>query len=126
MPWHFMLSNRFSFILEVAISSSVLELKYLVQNQLSPNSQPQYHSFSPYHVVSSLAAKLPDIKHPAARACVVWMVGQYAAVDTAELSANTVGLDGVAYWAPDVLRQVVKSFVQEVGCSLMIDRTRRN
>jgi hypothetical protein len=49
------------------------------------------------------------------------MVGQYAAVGDAEFSAESVGLAGVAYWVPDVLREVTKGFSGEVH-SPSIDR----
>ena len=102
-----------SFLLDTAISSAVLELKFLVQNQFS---QAPTHdgSYSPFHIISSLASKLPEIKHPAARACVVWMVGQYSAVDIAEFCTEGAGLNGVAYWVPDVLREVTREFAGEV------------
>jgi AP-3 complex subunit beta len=51
---------------------------------------------------------MDEIRHSKARACVVWLVGQYAADD----SPGAV-VEGVAPWAPDVLRKVAKSFREE-------------
>lgn len=96
--------------LDVVVSSAVLVLKYLVQTQLqSPSSQPQ--SESPMTIISHLAQRIDDIKHSQARACVLWLVGQYSA---SEDRASGVAPEGVAEWAPDVLRRSAKTFAQEV------------
>lgn len=65
----------------------------------------------PVTVVSRLAYLIDDIKHPKSRSCAIWLVGQYACLKTAKIDA----LDGIAEWAPDVLRRTCKSFVHEVS-----------
>jgi len=40
---------------------------------------------------------------------VLWLVGQFSGVESKDVS-----LEGVAEWAPDVLRKVAKTFGQEV------------
>lgn len=50
----------------------------------------------------------------------MWLVGQYAAVSETDSTLGHTGigfegLSGVAYWAPDVLREIAKSFAGEVG-----------
>jgi len=82
-------------------------LQRLVQVQLASRTNSgggggQGHS--PAEIVAHLARRVDDIKHPKARACVVWLVGQYAGV----------GVDvGMAGFAPDVLRKLAKTFVGE-------------
>lgn len=85
-------------------------LKYLVQLQLVAQSFASLatSSQSPISIISHLARKISDINHPHARACVVWLVGQYAASDE-----KGPGPEGVASWAPDVLREMTKNFGQE-------------
>lgn len=95
--------------LDPIVGSAVQVLKYLVQTQLSgTTSNP---SPSPITIISHLARKLDDIRHPHARACVVWLVGQYSASDSPGLGRP----DGVTAWAPDVLRKSVKGFTDEVN-----------
>lgn len=92
------------------VSSAVLVLKYLVQTQLQASAvTPQ--SESPMTIISHLARRIDDIKHSQARACVLWLVGQYAA---SESRTSDLVPEGVAEWAPDVLRKSAKSFGQEV------------
>jgi AP-3 complex subunit beta len=102
--------NRF---LDAVVSSAVLVLKYLVQSQLSASSSsfsavaatPQQ---SPLTIISHLARRIDDIRHAQARACVLWLVGQYS-------SSNepSSGPEGVVEWAPDVLRKSAKGFSTE-------------
>ena len=94
---------------DVIITNTVLVLKSLVQRQLM-NSDGQENSL-PITVVSRLAYLIDDIKHPKSRSCAVWLVGQYACLKTAKINA----LDGIAEWAPDVLRRTCKSFPHEVS-----------
>jgi AP-3 complex subunit beta len=100
--------------LDAVVSSAVLVLKYLVQAQLSASlssgfapaaAVPQQ---SPLTIISHLARRIDDIRHAQARACVLWLVGQYAASN--EPSA---GPEGVVEWAPDVLRKSAKGFPAE-------------
>ena len=62
----------------------------------------------PLTIVERLAYRINEIRHPQARACIVWLVGQYAADD----SPNAV-VEGVVPWAPDVFRKIAKSFRDE-------------
>ncbi|KAJ3983109.1 adaptin N terminal region-domain-containing protein [Lentinula detonsa] len=95
---------------DVVVSNAILVLKHLVQTQLSqPSSiKPMDPSRSSLNIIASLARRIDDIRHPQARACVVWLVGQYCV-------SNQVsdGPAGVAEWAPDVLRKTAKGFSKE-------------
>lgn len=67
--------------------------------------------------MSSLAFYFDTIRNPKARACIIWMVGQYAR--RTEGAAPLVhpmpeNLARVEPWAPDILRKAVKSFKEEV------------
>ena len=94
---------------DVIVTNTVLVLKSLVQRQLmNPNEQ---QNKLPVTVVSRLAHLIDHIKHPKSRSCAIWLVGQYAGLETAKTGAP----DEVAEWAPDVLRLTCKSFVREVG-----------
>ncbi|KDQ14349.1 hypothetical protein BOTBODRAFT_132529 [Botryobasidium botryosum FD-172 SS1] len=93
---------------DVTVSTAVIVLKSLYQSQpASMDSAPTFAA-SP-KIISRLARRLDGIKHPQARACVLWMVGQYA--PTTEGTKSVI--PGVADWAPDVLRKAVKSFANE-------------
>ncbi|KAH9057872.1 adaptin N terminal region-domain-containing protein [Lactarius vividus] len=89
------------------VASAVIELKTLVQAQMHTASHPGPSS-APLTIVERLAYRIDEIRHAKARACVVWLVGQYAADE----SPSAV-VEGVAPWAPDVLRKVAKSFRDE-------------
>lgn len=67
---------------------------------------------SPERLVARLAKQLDNITNASARASVFWLVGQFAADDSPD---TTMGLkwDGIAPWAPDILRKGVKSFTSE-------------
>ncbi|KAJ7594498.1 adaptin N terminal region-domain-containing protein [Mycena floridula] len=91
---------------DTVISNAVLVLKNLIQRQMSEPSAGG--SQSPVSLISQLAHKIDDIRHPQARACLLWLVGQYAGFDS-----KGQPFDGVAEWAPDVLRKAAKSFGQE-------------
>jgi AP-3 complex subunit beta len=65
-------------------------------------------SSAPLTIVERLTYRIDEIRHARARACIVWLVGQYAADE----SPNAV-VDGVKPWAPDVLRKIAKSFRDE-------------
>jgi hypothetical protein len=114
---------------DAIISSAVLVLKYLVQSQLHLSLPVDItsttHPSSPITIISHLARKIDDIRHPQARACVLWLVGQYAGTENAG-----AGGEGVAEWAPDVLRKGAKGFMQEVIltinvlCPLLTHKTR--
>ncbi|KXN91626.1 AP-3 complex subunit beta-2 [Leucoagaricus sp. SymC.cos] len=90
---------------------AVMVLKTLVQTQLA--SMTSIMGDSPYQaplsIIARLARKIDDIKNAPARACVIWLVGQYAASEE-----PCPGPEGIAKWAPDVLRKTAKTFGQEV------------
>jgi len=95
--------------LDVIVTNTVLVLKSLVQRQLmNPDGQ---ENKLPTTVVSRLAYLIDDIKHPKSRSCAVWLVGQYACIETPKIDT----LDGIAEWARDVLRRTCKSFPHEVS-----------
>lgn len=94
---------------DIVVSNAVLVLKALIQNQLLIGPSAPASSQSPLTIISLLARRVDDIRHPQARACVLWLVGQYSAAP----GISTV-IEGVADWAPDVLRKFSKSFATEV------------
>lgn len=101
---------------DIVVGNAVMVLKSLVQSQLSSsNSFPQASSPSkaPLRIVESLAYKIGEVRHPSARACILWLVGQYASKVEGEGGAF-MKIEGVADWAPDTLRKVAKTFMQEV------------
>ncbi|KAI9567299.1 adaptin N terminal region-domain-containing protein [Boletus coccyginus] len=93
---------------DIVVSNAVLVLKALIQNQLLVGAPAPVSSHSPLKIITLLARRIDDIKHPQARACVLWLVGQYSAAP----GISTV-IEGVADWAPDVLRKICKSFNTE-------------
>ncbi len=94
----------------VVVSSAVIVLKSLLQVQVSVPRGP-----AAAHIVSRLARSIDVIKHENARACVLWLVGQYA-----ECLDITPGPPGIVEWAPDVLRKATKSFIQEVSMHFVL------
>ena len=66
----------------------------------------------PQKLVARLAKQLSGITNPKARASVYWLVGQFASDDRPPM--HGIGWEGVAPWVPDVLRNGVKGFVNEV------------
>lgn len=79
-------------------------------------------AYSPISIISKLAYRIDEIHNPKARACIIWLVGQYAASDVANATEPHVpqaGPEGIAPWAPDVLRKTAKSFAEEVSVSLI-------
>lgn len=108
-------------ITDVIVTNAVLVLKSLVQIRLQQQQTAiaygglPSHSFSPVEIIARLARRLDEIRHPKARACVLWLVGQYAAANPEQANgAIHDGPEGIAPWAPDVLRKTAKSFAQEV------------
>ncbi|KJA26226.1 hypothetical protein HYPSUDRAFT_198985 [Hypholoma sublateritium FD-334 SS-4] len=96
---------------DTVVSSAVMVLKYLVQTQLSMGSAfAGTLAQSPLSIIAHLARRIDDIRHAQARACVLWLVGQYAG---SEEKASTSGPEGIADWAPDVLRKLAQSFGSE-------------
>ncbi|KIM27499.1 hypothetical protein M408DRAFT_24439 [Serendipita vermifera MAFF 305830] len=95
-------------------SSAVRVLKDLVQISASPSTTGIAEGIvsvqKPTEIVESLARQLDDVRHPRAKACVFWLVGQYA-----EDTSGNVGspVPGMASWAPDVLRRALKTFADD-------------
>jgi AP-3 complex subunit beta len=56
---------------------------------------------------------IDDIRHQKAKACVIWLVGQYSASNALCSGAE---IEGIHEWTPDVLRRTAKSFCAEVSC----------
>jgi AP-3 complex subunit beta len=71
------------------------------------------NSTSAFTIIERLAYHIEEMRHPQARACVIWLVGQYA--EDGSPKAPGMGIEGVAGWAPDVLRRTAKSFREEVS-----------
>jgi len=66
-------------------------------------------------IISRLAYRIDEIRHPKARACVLWLVGQYAADPNTVKNGVQIVPEGIAQWAPDVLRKTAAIFPDEVG-----------
>ncbi|KZT06124.1 uncharacterized protein LAESUDRAFT_813041 [Laetiporus sulphureus 93-53] len=103
---------------DVVVTNAVLVLKSLVQIRLQQESNAAFGMFgspstSPLSIIARLAWKIDEIHHPQARACVLWLVGQYAAADPQRNGIEETHIDGITPWAPDVLRKTAKSFAQE-------------
>ncbi|KAH8100165.1 adaptin N terminal region-domain-containing protein [Cristinia sonorae] len=102
---------------DVVVANAVLVLKSLVQIRLHKQDLlPSSTAYSPMAIISNLAYRIDEIRHPKARACVIWLVGQYAASPvTSENGAlpHTGRVEGVASWAPDVLRKAAAGFMKE-------------
>ncbi|KAF8322550.1 hypothetical protein DL93DRAFT_2050663 [Clavulina sp. PMI_390] len=100
---NFMSSRR-----DGVVGHAVLVLKSLYQQV---DSSAPGGSFTGELIIASLAPQLGSIRHPAARACVLWLVGQYARTPAGSTTATVI--PGMHDWAPDVLRIVAKSFSDE-------------
>ncbi|KAF8588900.1 hypothetical protein K439DRAFT_1334327 [Ramaria rubella] len=99
---------------DVIVSNAVLVLKSLVQSQLSSRTDLSVlpsSSKAPMHIIARLASKFDEVRHPSARACILWLVGQYAG--NTEASNDAPVIEGIANWAPDTLRRMAKNFAQE-------------
>ncbi len=77
-------------LLETVVAQSVVVIKRLLQ------LQPSAHK----DIIMSMAKLIDSVRVPAARASIVWLIGEYC---------RTVPLI-----APDVLRKMAKSFIHEV------------
>ncbi|KAJ7274492.1 adaptin N terminal region-domain-containing protein [Mycena haematopus] len=99
---------------DAVVSSAVMVLKYLVQSQLAAASTSSFAAVaampqqSSLKIIAQLARRIDDIRHAKARACVLWLVGQYSASNE-----PTSGPEGVVEWAPDVLRKSAQGFSTE-------------
>lgn len=100
--------------LDVVVSNAVMVLKRLVQVRLATPQVGIGVGHSPLEIVAHLSRRIDDIKHPKARACVVWLVGQYASVEVgSETGRDVQSVGGIIPSAPDVLRKLAKSFTDE-------------
>ncbi|KAG1739789.1 hypothetical protein EDD22DRAFT_1053517 [Suillus occidentalis] len=114
---------------DTIVSNAVLVFESLVQNQLLTSSSTSTMTFatslssqqalltpsipsitSPESTSVARAPLSDDIRHPHARACVLWLIGQYGSVP----GTGTI-VEGVADWAPDVLRKAARSFNTEAS-----------
>ncbi|EGN98995.1 hypothetical protein SERLA73DRAFT_168569 [Serpula lacrymans var. lacrymans S7.3] len=93
---------------DIIVSNAVQILKSLVQNQLLSGTVVANVTHSPLSIISSLAGKIDDVRHPQAKACVIWLVGQYCVTQE-----SGTFFEGIADWAPDVLRKSARSFSSE-------------
>lgn len=96
------------------MASAIVVLKRLVQIKLQGQESIVADLFSPVSVISRLAYRIDEIRHAQARACIVWLVGQYAAAPVDE-TAPSLAPEGIASWAPDVLRKSAISFSKEAS-----------
>ncbi|KAG2036307.1 adaptin N terminal region-domain-containing protein [Suillus americanus] len=100
---------------QALLTSSIPSLTSSISTSLSAAplsfTSPESTSVAqaPLSIIAQLARRIDDIRHPHARACVLWLVGQYGSVPG---TGTTV--EGVADWAPDVLRKAARSFNTEV------------
>jgi len=100
-----------SVVTDSVTNPAVMVLKNLVQNQLSSTVQGMTSSSreTSLSIIAHLSRKIDEIKNMHARACIIWLVGQYAASNN-----PTSGPEGISEWAPDVLRKTARTFGQEV------------
>jgi AP-3 complex subunit beta len=100
-------------MVDVVVGNAVLVLKHLIQTHSKSSTKCSDISLhSPQSIVSFLARRVDNIRHSPAKACVIWLVGQYSVSNTPEDSLAERGVEG---WVPDVLRKSTKSFRQEVN-----------
>jgi AP-3 complex subunit beta len=90
----------------VIVGNAVLVLKSLVQHQAESFDSTRLH----LSIIAKLAQRIEQFHHPQAKACVIWLVGQYAPEEPVAASP----ISGIASWAPDVLRRTTKTFITEV------------
>jgi AP-3 complex subunit beta len=95
---------------DVVVSNTILVLRSFIQNKSHSTAASSATS-----VISRFAYRIENIRHPQAKACALWLVGQYSPDPNLE---SVGGPDGVANWAPDVLRKCAKSFGNEVSCQI--------
>ncbi|PSS05498.1 hypothetical protein PHLCEN_2v3780 [Hermanssonia centrifuga] len=98
---------------DAVVANAVIVLKLLVQVNLQQQTAIS-EAYSPVAIISRLAYRIDEIHHPKARACILWLVGQYAATTPSiSIELQNGGPDGIVEWAPDVLRKSAISFMQE-------------
>lgn len=79
-----------SLLIEYVVAESVVVIKKLLQTQAADH----------FEIISQMAKLLDFIAVPAARASILWLIGEYN--------------EKVPQIAPDVLRKMAKSFIEEV------------
>ncbi|KAG9045037.1 AP-3 complex subunit beta [Tulasnella sp. UAMH 9824] len=90
---------------DAAVAAAVLALKSLHQHHTSATGT--------LNVVASLASHFDNITHPEARACILWMVGQYARASGQGTTPMPESLQAIEPWVPDILRKAVKFFTSD-------------
>lgn len=83
---------------EIVVAQSVVVIKKLLQ------LQPSQHQ----DIIASMAKLIDTVKVPAARASILWLIGEYCQV--------------VPRIAPDVLRKLAKTFIYEVSAKRILRR----
>lgn len=84
----------FSSFLEAVVAESVVVIKKLLQ------TQPSQHQ----EIITQMARLMDHITVPQARASILWLLGEYS--------------ERVPKIAPDVLRSLAKTFINEVCCKI--------
>ncbi|TFY72051.1 hypothetical protein EVG20_g958 [Dentipellis fragilis] len=105
---------------DIVVTNAVLVLKSLVQTQLqqpqaalTASASSSTSTAGPLAIIERIAYRIDEIRHPQARACVIWLVGQYAADENEKGESGAA--EGVVRWAPDTLRRAAKSFRDETS-----------
>ncbi len=105
---------------DIVVASAIVVLKLLVQLNMQRQSIG-FDVFSPVSIISRLAYRIDEIHHASARACIIWLVGQYSEAPASENSGVvSIGPEGITSWAPDVLRKTAISFKPEVRSSFVL------
>lgn len=90
------------------VAAAVHVLRLLVEESMYSKRIPGKKDFK---ILARMATRIERIKHPSARANILWVLGQYARADAENKPDYPTG---VASLGPDTLRLVVKNFVNEV------------
>lgn len=107
-------TDKFWDFTDATVAQAVIALRSLVQ------SLPGRDSAS--SLVLSLTRRLSFIHGEDARASVFWLGSRYG-IGGDDTGSRHSGFDGIAIWAPDLLREGVRYFMSEVspvwglGCS---------
>lgn len=91
IPEIFFNEKNFFSSTEYVVAESVVVIKNLLQTQAADH----------FEIISQMAKLIDFITVPAARASILWLIGEYG--------------EKVPKIAPDVLRKMAKSFVDEVN-----------
>ncbi|KAG1725360.1 adaptin N terminal region-domain-containing protein [Suillus paluster] len=94
----------------IASLTPSISTSLLTPVQVSSTSPSTAVAQAPLSIIAQLARRIDDVRHPHARACVLWLVGQYSPA-----SGTGTTVEGVADWAPDVLRKAARSFNTEAS-----------